>query len=59
MTCYYSPNFKPLEGLRDTRPVFLGGNYKSKIEAESKVAKYIKGIGEIQNRVPIMDMTIS
>jgi len=30
--------------MRDTLPVFLGGNYISKVEAESKVAKYIKGL---------------
>jgi len=29
--------------MRDTLPVFLGGNFTSKVEAESKVAKYIRG----------------
>lgn len=42
ITNYYSPNMK-LDNLKDTRPVFLGGKYKSKIEAKSKVAEYIRG----------------
>jgi hypothetical protein len=33
MTSYYTTNFRPLENIRDTLPVFLGGNFTSRVEA--------------------------
>ena len=50
MTSYYTANFRPLESIRDTLPVFLGGNYTSKVEAESKVAQYIRGAKAVEHR---------
>lgn len=59
MTSYYTSNFRPLEGMRDTIPVFLGGSFTSKVEAESKVAQYIRGIKTIENRVSLYDSNVN
>ena len=58
-TSYYSPDFQPIEGLKDTRPVFLGGAYISKIDAESKVGKYIRGLDATETRPAKADDDVS
>ena len=53
ITYFYSPNFRQIEPLRDTVPVFLGGSYTNKFKVQSKVAKYI--IGVTKNVLPFND----
>jgi len=45
--------------MRDTLPVFLGGNFTSKVEAESKVAKYIRGVKAAEKREGMNENSIT
>ena len=45
--------------MRDTLPVFLGGNFTSKVEAESKVAKYIRGVKAAEKREEINENSLT
>lgn len=53
ITYFYSPNFRQIQPLKDTVPVFLGGSYTNNFKVQSKVAKYI--IGVTKNVVPFND----
>ena len=48
-TAAFSPEM-PNVHKQDTRPRFLGGNYKSKVKGVSEVGQYIKGRDEKNQR---------